>query len=195
MRPILGVSLLVVLGGCAQPMQIAESQIGESRATLRMEAPELAGYVSVPLLSHKVVNVTLSRFPGCVDGAPREEGSTELGKATLTPKQNSQTVSIPAGVELAIFAESSEVTGGGGYSCGMAVRFRSEPGGQYVLRFKPPPTILRPEPHPIFSNKPSCDMAIRELRQGVEGPVASARFAVLQDKGAWEGRKLNLCLQ
>lgn len=184
MRLFLGVSSLAIMAGCAQPMAIAPSQLGDARATLRIEAPDLAGYTSVPLVNHKVVNVTLSRFPGCADGAQRADTDSDLGKATLTPRENSQSVSIPAGVELAVFAESSEVTGGSSYSCRRAVRFRSELGGNYVLRFTP---------HRTFATRRTCGMEIRELREGAESPVASAHHAVVADKGFWRGRELDLC--
>jgi len=184
MRPFLGIPSLAIIGGCAQPMQIAPSQIGEAQATLRIEAPDLAGYTAIPLVNYKIVNVTLSRFAGCADGAPREDADGELGKATLTPKETRQSVSIPAGVELAIVAESVENVSGSAYSCRRAVRFGSEPGGSYVLRFTP---------HRTFGARLSCGMEIKELRQGVESPVTSARHAVVEDKGVWRGRELNLC--
>ena len=194
MKLLLGVSCLAITAGCAQPMRIDPAHLAGGHATLRLEASGLAGYVAIPLISHQVVNVTLSRFPGCADGAPRDAGDTELGRATLTPKESRQTVSIPAGVELAISAESSEATaGGGGFSCRMAVRFRSEPGAEYVLKFRPAPTVLRLGPSPASGSRP-CGMAIHELKQGVEAAVASAHFATVQDRGFWLGRTLNLCL-
>ena len=52
MRHILGIAC-VVLSGCAQQMEIASSKLGEAQATLRLEAPELAGYITVPLMTSR----------------------------------------------------------------------------------------------------------------------------------------------
>jgi hypothetical protein len=177
-------ALLAMIGG-AQQMKIDPARMGAAQATLRIESPDVAGYKTIPLFSVKVVHVTLSTFAGCPADTKQAPKLTELGKATLTPKQNTQSVTIPGDMDLAILADSTESSGGNSVSCGRALRFRSESGGQYVLRFTP----HRPW-HAV-----DCKMTLVESRDGQEVSVPSAHDAMLEDKGFWKGSELNICAE
>jgi len=188
MKLLLALAALAFLGACARQMEIDPAQMGKAQARLQIEAPDLTGYISIPLLNEKVVKVTLFRFAGCVDAEEASDSRTEIGTATLSPSENRQSVTIPAGVELAIEGASVEYAGGNSWACRRALRFMSEADSSYVLRFTP---------HPSFQFKPywelSCGMVLRELHQGAEVPVATAHHAILVNKGFWEGRRLDLC--
>ena len=183
MKRHLCVSFIVFCAGCAQPMQIDPSQVGDAKAQLNIESPDLAGYVSVPLINSKVVNVRLSKFSGCTAEKTAEEDQKPIGKATLTPKINSQTVAIPADTQLVIYGESLEMTGGNSFSCGRAVRFTSEPGKTYVLKFKP---------HKSWGVG-LCEMELVTSTDAGESPVSSAHYAIVEYKGFFKGDQLELC--
>ena len=183
MNRLMGIAVLMVVGGCATQMTIEPKNVGEATAILRLEAPGLAGYVTIPLISSKVVDVTLSEFSGCLDGTSKGAQLSPLGKVTLTPKIRTQSMPVPAGVELAIYAESAENVLGGMYRCGRAVRFKSELGATYVLKFSP---------HGLMHRK-VCQMEILAVQSGTQTPVASAHYTVMHWHGYLKGGDLNLC--
>lgn len=166
---------ILLIAGCAQPMQIDQSHIGNVEAKLRIETPGLSEYV--PIMGIKEVHVSLAKFPGCHTSSTSAKSQSPIGEATLTPKEHSQTVSIPAGVELAVYAESEETTATTNVRCGQAVRFFSESGKIYILRFKPHESL----------GFGSCEMQILAGNNGSISPVESAHY------GVYTGDDLDLC--
>jgi hypothetical protein len=181
-RPI-GLALTLLLCGCAAPLKIDAGKMTASTATLEIRSPEQASYVTIPLISYKYVEVTLSRLTGCDAKADFGAKLDELGKARLTPKSVTQSVSIPAGIELAIYAESTENVGGNIFSCGRAVRFTSETGAIYRLHFTPQGSTIRQV----------CDLQLFRDQDGKEVPVANAFYAVREPVHLLSGGNLNLC--
>lgn len=176
MKPYLLIPAIALVGCVTStPMQIDLSHIGNAQATLRIEAPGLSEHVSK--LRSMSVDVSLSRFPGCHTSATSAKSLTPIGEATLTPKESVQTVTIPAGVELAIYAESVEFTALNDSKCANVLRFFSEPGKRYVLSFKP---------HESFGFG-YCEMQILTSSNGSISPVASAHY------GVYTGDDLDLC--
>jgi len=84
-----------------------------------------------------------------------------------------------------VFVEFTNASGGNSVSCERALRFHSEPGKTYHVRYTPPKQQLF---HAV-----ACDMAIVETRDGAELPVPSAHDALLENKGFWKGSDLNIC--
>jgi len=180
----IALSIVLVLGGCAAPLKIDSAKMSESAATLEIESPELASYITVPLMNYKYVNVTLWHLLGCDSKALLGAKVDELGKARLTPKSTAQSVQVPAGMELAIYGESNENLGGNLYRCGQAVRFVSEPGATYRLHFRPHGSI----------HGEACDLQLTRVRAGVTEPVPGAFLAIKEPiQGLLKGGNLNLC--
>lgn len=136
-------------------------------------------------MSTKLVTLALLAMIGGAQQMKIDPARMGAAQATLTPKQNTQSVTIPGDMDLAILADSTESSGGNSVSCGRALRFRSESGGQYVLRFTP----HRPW-HAV-----DCKMTLVESRDGQEVSVPSAHDAMLEDKGFWKGSELNICAE
>ena len=183
MTRLIGLALTMLLCACAAPLKIDAGKMTASTATLEIRSPELASYVTIPLISYKYVEVTLSRLTGCDTKADFGAKLEQLGKARLTPKAVTQSVSIPAGIELAIYAESTENVGGNMLSCGQAVRFTSEPGATYRLHFTPHGS----------THRQACDLHLFRDQDGKEVPVADAFFAVREPMHLLTGGNLNLC--
>jgi len=181
---IIGLSLATAFGSAKQ-LNVDPARLGDSQATLGIEAPELAGYKTIPLLQSKWVTVTLSSYPGCPVEPNQSPKLTPLGVGVLTPKQNRQTAAIPGDADLAIFAESTEQGGGNSVSCTAALRFHSEAGKRYVVRYAPPRAW----------HKVSCSVEVVELRDGQESPVPSAHGALTNPVGLLKGGDLNICAE
>ena len=109
----------------------------------------------------------------------------QLGSGTLVPKRNSQSQTVPGDTDLAAFVEFTNASGGNSVSCERALRFHSDPGKTYRVRYTPPKQQLW---HAV-----PCDMAIVETHDGAELPVPSAHDAMLENKGFWKGSDLNIC--
>ena len=183
MKTIATLATCALLIGCAQTMTIDSSEFGEQKANLTIEAPDLAGYTAIPLISSKVVNVSLSKFAGCQSGSNLASKQPTIGKATLTPSSVQQSVAIPAGMEIAVRAESQENAAGNLFTCGMAARFLSTTNAKYVLRVKP---------HRTFG-RASCEMEVLVEADDKELPETSANYAFRENQGFWKGDDLNLC--
>jgi hypothetical protein len=181
---LIALTLGTMYGG-AQQMKIDPARIGDTPATLAIESPDLASYKTIPLLSWKAVHVTLSTFAGCPANPQEAPPLTKLGEGQLTPKQNTQSVTIPGDSQLAIFADSKEQGGGNTVTCARALRFHSEAGKQYLLRF------TTPRPWHVVD----CNMTLVESVDGREVPVPSAHDALLEDKGFWKGSDFNICAE
>jgi hypothetical protein len=111
---------------------------------------------------------------------------TELSHGTLSPKKNSESEVVPGNADLAVFVEFTNASGGNSFSCERGLRFHSDAGKTYHLRYVPP------QQH--FMHKVPCDMSIVEEHDGNELPVRSAHDAILDDKGFWKGSELSLCV-
>lgn len=183
MKLILLISIPLFLFGCAKNMTISDEKLGDTRASLKIDSSELKGYVTIPLINSKTVNVYLSEFPDCIDGMPKTSHSKKLGNATLTPKKNIQTVPIPSGVKLLVSSNSHENAGGNTYTCWNSVHFTPEEGHEYVLKVTP---------HKSFSSK-KCSTALTEIVNGVERRVQSAIYPKVEYKGFWQGKQFNHC--
>ncbi|WP_269618603.1 hypothetical protein [Zhongshania sp. BJYM1] len=175
--------ILLTIAGCAQTMKISDEKLGSTKAALTIDASELKGYVAIPLINSKVVNVYLSEFPECIDGEPKAVRSQNLGKATLTPKENIQTVPIPSGKKLLISSNSQENAGGNVTTCWNSVHFTPEEGHQYILKMTP---------HKSFG-KAKCSTSLLELVNGDPAPVESAIYPKVEYKGFWQGDQFNHC--
>lgn len=171
------------LFGCAQTMTIDESKLGNKKASLKIDASELKGYVSIPLINYKNVNVFLSEFPDCENGEPVKDKSKKLGKATLTPKKNIQALTIPAGSKLLVSSNSHENAGGNMYTCWNAVHFTPKNQGSYVLKVIP---------HASFSGE-RCSTKLLEIVDGETVPSKDAVYPIAEYKGFWTGKEFNHC--
>lgn len=154
-------------------------------ATLVVESTELAGMRSIPIINSRKITFTVSSFYGCPTDAKQAPVLKQLSSGTLVPKKNSQSETVPGNTELAVFAEFTNASGGNSVSCERALRFHSEPGKTYHVRYIPPKQQLW---HAV-----ACDMAIVETRDGAELPVPSAHDALMENKGFWNGSDLNIC--
>lgn len=173
----------IFLFGCAQTMTIDKSKFGEERAGLTIDASELEGYVSIPLINYKSVNVFLSEFPECKDGKPVIDKSKDLGKATLTPKENFQKLEIPAGSKLLVSSNSHENAGGNLYTCWNSVHFTPRNHAEYILKVTP---------HKSFSGE-KCSVRLLEVVDGAAVPSDDAVYPVAEYKGFWTGTQFNHC--
>lgn len=154
-------------------------------ATVIIESTELAGMKSIPIFNSKKLEFSISSFAGCPADAKQAPALKELSHATLVPKKSTESVTVPGDTDLAVFAEYTNASGGNSISCGRALRFHSEPGKTYHVRYTPP----RPW-HLV-----SCDMTIVESQDGNELPVPSAHDALLKNKGFWKGSELDICAE
>ena len=152
-------------------------------ATVMIESTELASMKSIPILNSKKLKFSISSFTGCPVDTKQIPALKELTEGTLAPKKSTESVTVPGDADLAVFAEYTNASGGNSISCGRALRFHSEPGKMYHVRYTPP----RPW-HTV-----SCDMTIVESQDGNELPVPSAHDALLQNNGFWKGSELNIC--
>jgi len=194
MRKITVLSLVVAVTGCTShmvQMKIDPAKVNGAQATLRIESPDLASFGDIPLFATTQVDVTLSTFGGCSPDPKqplRHDDAAILGKAKLTPREYVQSVTIPADADLAFYVDSFENYVGSTYTCGRAVRFRSESAGQYVLHFKP-----HDQMHGTV-----CEMSLLQSRDGKDVPVNSARYAIREKKGFWKdfwlGKDLSFCV-
>lgn len=173
------------LVGCVQIMKIDDSKFGDERASLTIDASDLEGYVSIPLINYKTVSVFLSEFPKCQDGKPVADKSKNLGKATLTPKENIQKIAIPAGSKLLVSTNSEENAGGNVYTCWNAVHFTPKDQGNYVLKVTP---------HKSFNSK-KCSTQVLELVNGKTVPSEDAIYPSAEYKGFWTGTVFNHCAE
>jgi len=156
---------------------------GAASATLVVESTELAGMRSIPLIDSRKLKFSISSFAGCTADSKQVSALKKLSNGTLVPTKSSQSEAVPGDTELAVFAEYTNASGGNSVSCERALRFHSEPGKTYHVRYTPP----RPW------HRVSCDMTIIETRDGNELPVPTARDALLENKGFWKGSDLNIC--
>ena len=152
-------------------------------ATVVIESTELASMKSIPIFNSKKLEFSISSFTGCPADATQAPALKELSNGTLVPKKSTESVTVPGDTNLAVFAEYTNASGGNSISCGRALRFHSESGKTYHVRYIPP----RPW------HRVSCDMTIVESQDGNELNVTSAHDALLQDKGFWKGSELNIC--
>jgi len=159
--------------------------LGTAPATLVVESTELAGMRSIPIINSRKITFTVSSFAGCPADTKQAPVLKQLGSGTLVPKKNSLSESVPGDTDLAVFVEFTNASGGNSVSCERALRFHSEPGKTYHVRYTPPKQQLF---HAV-----ACDMAIVETRDGAELPVPSAHDALLENKGFWKGSDLNIC--
>lgn len=158
---------------------------GTAPAILVVESVELAGMRSIPIINSRKVTFTVSSFDGCPTDVKQAPVLKQLSSGTLVPKKNSQSETVPGDTDLAVFAEFTNASGGNSVSCERALRFHSEPGKTYHVRYIPPKQQLW---HAV-----ACDMAIVETRDGADIPVPSAHDALMENKGFWKGSDLNIC--
>lgn len=183
MRVILILFLVTSIFGCAQTMTIPNAKLSENQATLTIDASALEGYVSIPLINSKVVNVYLSEFPECVGGKPKMSKSKKLGKATLTPKKNTQTVVIPSGMKLLVSTNSHENSGGYTYTCWNSVHFKPDLNQNYVIKVTP---------HKSFGTQ-ACTTILLQSNGKENIAVESAIYPQVEYKGFWKGEQFNHC--
>lgn len=165
----------------AEPAASADT----ATATLVVESAELAGMRSIPIINSRKITFTVSSFAGCPADAKQAPVLKQLASGSLAPKRNSQSDSVPGDTDLAVFAEFTNASGGNSVSCERALRFHSEAGRTYHVRYTPPKQQMF---HAV-----ACDMTIVEIRDGAELPVPSAHDALLENKGFWKGSDLNIC--
>lgn len=181
---IMLVGALFIATGCARTIHIDDEKLGTTTASLVISSDELQGDMNVPLVISNVVNVKLSKFPSCENGSPLKEEITKLGKATLTPSKNTQTFTVPAEVELLIYAESEDNRFGSIYTCFGYASFPSSPNRIYHMKFKP---------HVGNSLKKinTCSIEIYEKVEGSDIRMATADYPnwVMEPSG----RKPILC--
>jgi hypothetical protein len=94
-------------------------------------------------------------------------------------------VTVPGDTDLAVFAEYTDALGASSTSCGRALRFHSEPGKAYRIRY----TLLR------LLHIEFCDLRIVEFQDDTELPVTSAHDALLQYNGFWKGDEFKICAE
>jgi hypothetical protein len=167
------------------PTPAAASSPVSAPATVIVESTELASMKSIPILNSKKIRFSISSFAGCPADAKQIPALKELSDGTLTPKKSIESVVVPSDADLAVFAEYTNASGGNSVSCGRALRFHSEPGKTYHVRYTPP----RPW------HRVSCDMTIVKSQDGNELSVTSAHDALLQNNGFWKGSELNICAE
>lgn len=183
MKKITLLLVLIGLSGCAQTMTIPDEKLGEEQATLTINASALKGYVSIPLINSKVVNVYLSEFPECIDGKLPLENSDVLGKSTLTPSKNIQKINIPSGNKVLISTNSNENAGGNVYTCWNSLHFTPEVGQNYELEITP---------HKSLSSE-KCRAVIYQLESQNRMKVESATYPEVIYKGFWKGKVFDHC--
>jgi uncharacterized protein YceK len=183
MKIILVLMMIVSLVGCARTMTIPEERFSGGRADLALDASELKGYISIPLINYKVVNVTLSDFPECVDGEAQVTKSQEIGNATLTPDKHTQSVEIPSGIKMLVSTNSDENAGGNTFTCWNSVHFTPGAGEKYILKITP---------HESFGSK-GCSTVLLQYVDGERVPVESAVYPKSEYKGFWRGREFDHC--
>lgn len=169
------------LFGCAQTMKIDDLKFGEERASLKIDASDLEGYVSIPLINYKVVGVSLSEFPECMDGEPVADRGKHLGNATLTPKAYTQTVIIPASKKILILTSSEENAGGNMYTCRNAIHFSPRDKVDYILNVTP------------HGKSHQCSARVFEVVDGEVVPSDDAKYPAAEYKGYWVGKRFNHC--
>lgn len=179
--------MAIVAWSIGTPLHAGEpaKDAGTELAMLVVESPELAGMRSIPIINSRTIKFRISSFAGCPADATQAPAMTELSHGTLSPKKNSEAEVVPGNADLAVFAEFTNASGGNSFSCERGLRFHSEAGKTYHLRYVPPQQHFM---HPV-----PCDMSIVETRDGNELPVPSAHHAILDNKGFWKGSDWSLC--
>lgn len=162
----------------------ASSAVAEP-ATVVVESAELASKKSNALFGSKKLRFSISSFSGCRADAKQAPALKELSVGTLVPKKSTKSVTVPGDTNLAVFAEYTDASPGSSISCGRALRFHSEPGKTYRIRY----TLPR-----LWHNV-LCDLKIVEFQDGNELPVTSAHDALLQYNGFWKGEEFNVCAE
>ena len=111
--------------------------VGTAPAALVVESPELAGMRSIPIINSRKITFSVSSFAGCPADTKQAPVLKQLGSGTLVPKKNSLSESVPGDTDLAVFVEFTNASGGNSVSCERALRFHSEPGKTYHVRYTP----------------------------------------------------------
>lgn len=124
--------------GVARALTVDPSVLGDRPVPVEIQAPDLATFHNIPLMQRKWVTVTVSTHSGCSTDPKQLPKLTELGVGVLTVKAHEQLVQVPGDANLAVFAESTEQGGGNSVMCTAALRFHSEAGKHYRLRFQSP---------------------------------------------------------
>jgi len=126
----------LLLNGCAKNMQIDNSLLEGDVAKLTISAPELDGYISIPLVNSKFVGVKLfNQQDACKNLNYASWGG--FGKARLTPSAHTQTFDIPASEKLYITTIVEEAIGGTITKCSSALAFVPKNQSSYKLEVIP----------------------------------------------------------
>ncbi|WP_157471048.1 hypothetical protein [Colwellia sp. PAMC 20917] len=188
MEKVSVVCILLLVTSCAKTIQVPSNKLGDYPSIMEISSPDLKGYIAIPLVSNKVVDVSIYNNDTCSIGGNNYKGET-LGEGTLTPSDYAQKVSIPSNTWLVIQSESEEFMAGQFSQCKTALRFYSEIGKNYIFRFKPGKSF----------GYLTCSGSLTEVivKEGIkkEVEVSSVLHGTLNYKGFWEGNKLgeNLC--
>jgi hypothetical protein len=171
--------------GVARALTVDPNVLGEHPVAVEIQVPDLATFRNIPLIQQKWVVVTVSTHSACPADPKQLPKLTELGVGVLTVKAHEQSVQLPGDADLAVFAESTEQGGGNSVWCTSALRFHSEAGKHYRVRFQTPQ----------HWHMPKCRIGIVEIDGDKELPVASAHEARATPAGLIKGGDLNVCAE
>src|SRR5258708_7931339 len=171
--------------GVARALTVDPNALGDHPVAVEIQVPDLAIFRNIPLLQKKWVTVTVSTHSACSVDPKQLPKLTELGVGVLTVKEHEQAVQLPRDADLAVFAESTEQGGGNSVMCTAALRFHSESGKHYRLRFQ----------SPQHWHLVACQVGIVEVDGDKELPVASAHVARATPAGFIKGGDLNVCAE
>lgn len=135
---------VILVSSCAQNMEIDDSRLSGPTSKLTIKAPDLEGFVAIPLMSAKYVSIKVfdeetackTKKNGKLYGL-RDSYGGEFGSARLTPSKFEQTVQIPSNERVFLLAKSTEMVGGNTTTCSSALWVIPEENGEYVFSFKP----------------------------------------------------------
>ena len=162
----------------------------QASASVVIGSSDLANMRSIPIIDSRVIKYSISTFEGCPADIKMFPVTAEVSHGKLSPKASTATVTIPGDMDIAIFVEYTNASGGNSISCERALRFHSAAGAAYRVDYTPP--------HPRLWHQWSCDMKITENRDGGEVPVPSAHDALLGNRGFgnWRGlSNMNVCAE
>jgi len=171
--------------GVARALSVDPNVLGDHPASVEIRVPDLATFRNIPLLQKKWVTVTVSTHSACSADPKRLPKLAELGVGVLTVKEHEQSVQLPGDADLAVFAESTEQSGGNTAMCTAALRFHSEAGKHYRILFQ----------SPQHWHLMTCRVGIVEMDGDQELPVPSAHVARATPAGFIKGGDLNVCAE
>jgi len=178
--------------GVASALSVDPHALGTDPVSVELLVPGLEAFHDVPLMQKKWVTVTASTHSECSADPKTLPKLTQLGVGVLTTREHGQVVQLPRDANLALIVESTEQVGGNTATCAAGLRFHSEAGKHYRLRFLSPQHwhwIARSR-NPI-----NCVVEIVELVDDRELPVPTAHLARTTPVGVFKGGDLNVCAE